>query len=282
MKNRICMLTILLALAFTGCGQQESDGDKEPETAATENADQADEAETEEETERFEQDPSRASETTTTTTTTTMTTTTTATVTDPGSMPVAADDSLGSGHEIVLPFHEDELVFSFSSGVGGWGTELNLAKDGTFTGYYHDGEFGNVGEGYEGGTVYECSFSGKFSNFNKISDTTYRMEIERLEYDRNLDSETIIDGVRYVTAAPYGLTEGGIYEFYTKDKKVSEINEEALSWWEGRFELQYDAKNERYVIPKDMILECYGITVFSGDYDEETGKEIVYGFYSYD
>ena len=41
----------------------------------------------------------------------------------------------------------------FSSGAGGWSTELKVADDGTFTGAYHDSEMELTGENYPNGTV---------------------------------------------------------------------------------------------------------------------------------
>ena len=63
----------------------------------------------------------------------------------------------GENAEPVLPFEEPvELVFS--SGAGAWGTVLELAPDGAFTGSFHDTNMGETGEGYPNGTVYLCSF----------------------------------------------------------------------------------------------------------------------------
>lgn len=54
------------------------------------------------------------------------------------------------------------LTFVFSSGAGGWFTELELQPDGSFTGSYHDSEMGEFAEDYPNGTVYVCEFSGRF------------------------------------------------------------------------------------------------------------------------
>ena len=52
--------------------------------------------------------------------------------------------------------------FIFTSGVGGWGTDLTIAPDGTFTGSYHDSEMGAIGDENPNGEVYVCAFSGAF------------------------------------------------------------------------------------------------------------------------
>lgn len=43
--------------------------------------------------------------------------------------------------------------FSFSSGAGGWSTDFEIEQDGSFSGSYHDSEFGSTGDGYPGGTM---------------------------------------------------------------------------------------------------------------------------------
>ena len=40
------------------------------------------------------------------------------------------------------------VQFWFSSGAGAWGTDLNIAEDGTFEGVYSDSDMGDTGEAY--------------------------------------------------------------------------------------------------------------------------------------
>ena len=77
-----------------------------------------------------------------------------------------------------LPF-DGTRQFWFSSGAGGWYTELNLKKDGTFTGHYQDSEMGIGGEGYQG-TLYLCDFKGSFSKIEKVDDYSYRLYLGEL------------------------------------------------------------------------------------------------------
>ena len=60
--------------------------------------------------------------------------------------------------------------FEFSSGVGGWGTELIMGKDGSFTGSYHDSEMGETGEEYPDGSVYGCTFHGTISDLTPVDE----------------------------------------------------------------------------------------------------------------
>lgn len=50
-------------------------------------------------------------------------------------------------------------TFHFSSGAGGWLTEIVISEDGSFTGHFHDSD---MGDAYPEGTRYECSFTGVF------------------------------------------------------------------------------------------------------------------------
>ncbi|MBR2798902.1 MAG: hypothetical protein IKE17_14315, partial [Clostridia bacterium] len=39
-----------------------------------------------------------------------------------------------------------KLQWEFSSGVGGWSTEMQISEDGSFKAQYHDSEMGETGE----------------------------------------------------------------------------------------------------------------------------------------
>ena len=71
-----------------------------------------------------------------------------------------------------------DYVFSFSSGAGAWSTELRIHADGTFKGHYQDADMGDAGEGYAGGTLYVCDFTGKFGGLEKVDDVTWKMKLE--------------------------------------------------------------------------------------------------------
>ena len=73
--------------------------------------------------------------------------------------------------------------FEFCSGAGGWSTDFEIEKDGSFKGSYHDSDMGDTGDDYENGTMYLCGFSGKFTDLTKINDYTYQMKMENLTYD---------------------------------------------------------------------------------------------------
>lgn len=121
----------------------------------------------------------------------------------------------------------------FASGAGAWGTTLTLNLDGTFAGQYHDSNMGENGEDYPNGTVYYCNFSGRFGSMMKLNDYAYYMRLEELVYDTDIGREQIgeEEGIRYVTAEPYGIAGGEEFIFYLPGTPVEELNEDFLSWW---------------------------------------------------
>ena len=144
-----------------------------------------------------------------------------------------------------LPF-EGELWFFMENEDGTWRTDLTLHPDGTFTGAFHDDQGGGAGIAgadtpYAGmeyeDTVLMSSFSGKFTEFVKKDETTFRVTLSNLTLNEPLGTQWFDDGqffVRYVSTAPYGLTEGETYTFYTPDTPVEKLDEEFRGWQRPR------------------------------------------------
>ena len=149
-----------------------------------------------------------------------------------------------------LPLPAETVQFSFLSGAGGWSTELQLNQDGTFTGFYHDSEMGDIGEDYPYGSIYVCSFAGEFVDFEKLSEYAYKMNLTNLTTENTTGEEWIEEEIRYVASDPYGMEEGTEFILYLPDTPVSEVPEDFLIWWPYYFEHSTD--------PFDT-LSCYGI-----------------------
>ena len=144
---------------------------------------------------------------------------------------IAAAMATGACAEETFDFKQlSDQTFYFSSGVGAWGTEMNIAADGSFTGNYHDSEMGDIGDGYPNGTIYGCTFNGQLSLGEKISDTAYRVTVDSCELDEGQVEEAIEDEVRYVTAEPVGIKEGMEMVLYLPGQKIEEIPEELRFW----------------------------------------------------
>ena len=140
--------------------------------------------------------------------------------------------------------------FVFSTGVGGWATVVQIAPDGTFSGSFHDSEMGLAEEEYPDGTVYVCEFTGEFKPAKKISDYEYSMMCENLTQDGIEGEEIIIDGIRYVTATPYGFDDAGEFRLYLPGINVSELPTEYVEFIYG--------------LEGSQVLECYGLYNIGG------------------
>lgn len=120
--------------------------------------------------------------------------------------------------------------FEFCSGAGGWSTDFEIEKDGSFKGNYHDSDMGDTGENYEDGTRYICGFSGDFTGLTKINDYTYEMKMENLTYEETPGKEEIADGVKYIYTDAYGLEGTDTFKVYLPGAPVSDLSEEEYFW----------------------------------------------------
>lgn len=142
-----------------------------------------------------------------------------------------------------LPETDYPMGFLFSSGAGAWGTRLVLNADGSFEGQFSDSNMGETGKDYPNGTVYLCSFTGRFSVSERLDVHSYPLTLEELTFNRPAGEEWIEDGILYVTAGPYGLyndtTDGEMsrsFILYAPTAPVFGLDESLLSWWPGRYE----------------------------------------------
>lgn len=125
--------------------------------------------------------------------------------------------------------HTIPTGWSHSSGSGGWSTELIIDRNGTFRGYYHDSNMGEVGKEYPHGTIYECTFFGNYSSVTQIDKHTYSFRITNLKTDQEINSRTIKDGVLHITMSPAGIKQGDTFLIYVPGTPLSCISQEHLS-----------------------------------------------------
>ena len=135
------------------------------------------------------------------------------------------------------------LRFFFSSGAGGWATEMTIAADGRFSGRFHDSDMGVTGVGYPNGTMFLSDFSGQFSRPVKVNDYTYSVQILELNYDEKFGTQEILDGVLYCYGDAYGLEGTGEFLIYLPGAPLEELPEEFRSWV-GYYDLSYTADTE--------------------------------------
>lgn len=158
-----------------------------------------------------------------------------------------------------------DYVFEFSSGVGAWSTDLRIYENGTFKGHYRDADMGDTGEGYADGTLYVCSFTGKFGGLEKVDDFTYKMKLESLTFEEEPNKEEIIDNVRNVYSTAYGIDDGEDFYLYLPGAEFSGLPESYRGWVNNFYEWVKDSYEE-------------GKLPFYGLYNEKTGD----GFSSYE
>ena len=181
-------------------------------------------------------------------------TSTVLTVEDPASTAVLTDTGESLAVINILPLPQENMRFYFLSGAGGWSTDLKLNQNGTFIGEYHDSEMGENGMDYPNGTVYVCSFTGKFEHFEKLNEHSYKMILTEIETDHAVGEEWIENDIRFVASEPYGL-HGGDREatdfiLYLPDTPIEQVSEEFLSWWPYRYDQETNPR---------QTLSCYGI-----------------------
>jgi len=165
--------------------------------------------------------------------------------------------------EETIQFSElSKYEFVFSSGVGAWQTMLNINEDGSFQGLYSDSDMGDTGEGYPNGIIYSSKFEGKFTTPKRVNDYTYSMSIETIKLEKEVGSEEILDGVKFIYSEPYGLDNAKEIYIYTTLAPIKELPEGFRSWVGYR-----DLSNT-----EDELLPFYGL------YNVETES----GFSSYE
>ena len=138
------------------------------------------------------------------------------------------------------PVHNPEAIFEkltkpfiFASGVGGWATGMDVSKDGSFKGTYHDTNMGITGPNYPNGQMYISNFTGNFKNLVKVNDYEYKMTLTDLDYSKV--GETKIDnGVKIDTTEPYGIADekspGKEFVLYLRDRPVKDLPKEVGDW----------------------------------------------------
>jgi len=132
-----------------------------------------------------------------------------------------------------LSFSDIPSCFTFSSGAGGWSTDIEISEDGSFSGMFLDSDMGDTGNGYSNGTVYICNFSGRFSEPEATDDPfIYSMKLLELNVDDDaeVNSEEIIDDVRYVYSTPYGFEDADEFLLYLPGASLSDMTEACRSW----------------------------------------------------
>ena len=153
------------------------------------------------------------------------------------------------------------LEFSFCSGAGGWQTLLMIDDDGSFSGEYYDGELGSIGDDYPDGTMYLCDFYGQFTEPVRVNDYTYSMKIREINYEKEVGTEEIRDGIRYCYTDVYGLDGAEEILIYLPGAPLAELSEEFRSWI-GYYDLSNTQETELPFYALNNEAQQYGFTSY--------------------
>ena len=160
-----------------------------------------------------------------------------------------------------LPFDEP-ITVGFAFGAKGWGTQININPDGTFTGTSRNSEYNPEIEDIES---WRCVFSGKFTNIRKISNYEYSMWVRELKVE-GVSGEKRVDGT-FVMASPYCVEEGDRFLLYLPGRITADLPQEYIET------VKIDGiRSERPIwrIPP-AVLPFYGLKNVSdwGDFDSQ-------------
>ncbi|MDR1704609.1 MAG: hypothetical protein LBS19_07985 [Clostridiales bacterium] len=191
--------------------------------------------------------------------------------TSAGFMDNAFPDTGGDG----LTFSDLEgMVFTLSSGAGAWITEVEFLAGGAFTGRHWDSDMGDTGPEYPEGTRYFCSFSGRFAALEQIGPFEYSMICESLEQEGTAGEEEFADGVRYITADPYGLGSSDKFYLYLPGSAAADLPEGFMQWVEAPQGMSYEDIEELDLYGLYNVSQELGL-IGPGGYTEKALREAV-------
>lgn len=142
------------------------------------------------------------------------------------------ESSVQIGTEITAPFYLP-ADFYFSSGAGAWSSQMTILPNGQFWGYFHDADMGDSGPGYPQGTLYECSFTGYFSDALQINEYEYQIEVESLQSFGIPEHSEIKNQTLTITVDHYGVLQNEIFSFFFPHTPNEQIPREASDWRKG-------------------------------------------------
>ena len=126
--------------------------------------------------------------------------------------------------DLPLPF---PVSCYYTSGVGAWANEMTILPDGSFWGYYHNMDMGDFAASYPHGTMYECSYTGRFDRIHQRSASEYQMEVSYLQTFGIKDDPEIRNQIRWIVFDSYGIRSGETFSLYLQDLPAEQMPQEA-------------------------------------------------------
>lgn len=124
----------------------------------------------------------------------------------------------------------ENTVFTFSSGAGGWRTELTIAADGSFSGVHQDSNMGFTEPEHPNGSISFSDFTGRFTEPVRVNDYTYRLQLSPLSYAIQPGTEEIREGILYCYISAYGLDQAQELLLYLPGAPLADMTEDFLHW----------------------------------------------------
>ena len=129
--------------------------------------------------------------------------------------------------------------YVFSSGAGGWETEVDVAEDGTFSGQYTYFAAGDCDTDYPDGTVHICNFKGKFTDMQQVDAYSYSMRLDYLEAEGREGELYFEDNMRYIYSTPYGFEGADKFMFYLPGMRMSSLPVGFVDWCRAFFNVEH-------------------------------------------
>jgi len=117
--------------------------------------------------------------------------------------------------------------YLFETGIGDWNTTMELGADGSFTGNYHDTDYDTDEDGNAVTSTEYCSFSGKFSEPEKVDDLTYKITLNEISIEDTLPEDEEDEFGYYLSEYAFGL-DLLEYTVYMKGTKTADLPEGCL------------------------------------------------------
>lgn len=146
-----------------------------------------------------------------------------------------------------------------ADGHGPWFLTIEFGPDGSFTGDYTAYTENTYLYGTDNGypTAEYSTFHGSFQYLVKQDDYTYIMDMASLEFDVPIGTEEIIDGTRYIYAAPWSLDIGHTYTLYLPGHPTEHLPDMVM--------FQYHRQGGTFSSPDPDTLPCWCLYVTEPD-----------------
>ena len=123
--------------------------------------------------------------------------------------------------------------FVYASGAGSWGTALTIQPDGSFSGSFSDTDWEEREDGSTQPVCYRSDFTGQLAQPVRVNDYTYSVDIDHIEYQREVGTDEYADGFHYYYTEPRGLEDTEELLLYLPGAPTAELPEEFLGWVMG-------------------------------------------------